>query len=490
MRSLMRDMAGDDLQAAPEETGGTLGILDGMGNAAMSELLQSATSGPFAPAVNLVLTRAFGRPLDGLSVRRGQDAANRDLGAAATTRGGEISLSSHVREDVHDPRSMEILAHETAHALAGPGTEATRLDQPGDPGEERADRTGAALGQFVEGGLRGPIPSLTSALGGRATIHRYQLEGPWNKGDPVHEVLTLETLKAATGGTPKESRGDLLKGVNDDKLPKGTSTSAHNLAPESDIDRSAQEFIRGVVWPDDPKCLLFDDPKGTTNYSSGAAWYEEFDEDEKDDKKALTARSHYGDLQFFHAMASKDGEKAEETKKKMMAWAEFNVSVATGKIGPDTKLDEIEGIQELFKEQKGFTVKDLFGGSAAGGKALSGDDVKQRAAGALLHMIQDSHAQGHCERDPVTGEIKSFHSYGGQDHTKHGAKDAMGPGKNLDEHLKNTPGALKAIEQGAKVLKMMDGKQDTADIMKVLDEEVFKLAPETEDAGAGAAFKK
>ena len=41
-------------------------------------------------------------------------------------------------------------------------------------------------------------------------------------------------------------------------------------------------------------------------------------------------RSHFGDLQFLHSMASRDGEMASETRQRILMWAEFTWSVAVG----------------------------------------------------------------------------------------------------------------------------------------------------------------
>ena len=62
------------------------------------------------------------------------------------------------------------------------------------------------------------------------------------------------------------------------------------------------------VWADDPEGLLFDNPRNTYNYSSGAMWYSHFSDGEKGKFDTMTARSHFGDLQFFHGMASSDAE--------------------------------------------------------------------------------------------------------------------------------------------------------------------------------------
>ena len=317
----------------------------------------------------------------------------------------------------------------------------------------------------------------------KAPIQRYELEGPFNKNNPVHEVLTLMTIKKALEGIAAEKRGGLLGDVPESALPKESSKKAHNLKPEK-IDRKAQQFVRGVIWPDDPKGYLFDDPHYMENYSSGLMWYEEFDVDEKDDKKALIARSHYGDLQFFHAMASKDGEKPEETKEKILKWAKFLTQIANGELSGDTKVKDHAYANELFPKHGDFTIKKILGYDK-----LTDVEVRQRAAGALLHLIQDSHAEGHTGRDK-DGNIEQFRSYEHQDHGKHGEKDGWAKGKDLGERIKNTPGAADAIAKGAEVLKMLDQGNPTEDVIKYLDNEIFKLSKDAKKSGPGDEYKK
>ena len=73
--------------------------------------------------------------------------------------------------------------------------------------------------------------------------------------------------------------------------------------------------------------------------------------------------------------------------------------------------------------------------------------IRQRAVGALFHMIQDSYAHGHVERDSA-GEITEFHAYGGQDEHEHGKYDYLGGSwyQKLGERLKQTEGAPSAID--------------------------------------------
>ena len=332
---------------------------------------------------------------------------------------------------------------------------------------------------------------LQRAIGNRAcarmatapkqVLSRYQVEGSFNWNDPVHEALTLVAIRRAMDLLQSSPTG--LLGVDVNSLPTLDSKDAHNLEPKN-IDPTAQQFVRGVVWPDDPKGWLFDDDATTKNYSSGAKWYGEFDAKYKDQPDKLIGRSHYGDLQYFHGMASADGEAAQVTKDKILGWARFLIDVATGRIAGDAKLKDVAYTKDRFASYPEWTIKRLF--VYEKGSDLA---IRQRAAGALMHLIQDGHAKGHVERN-AANEVLEFHSYEHQDHDEHGHLDAWGKGKTLEEHIKATPGAATAIEKCAQVLVMLQEAKPTDEIVKYIDEDVFKLAAGATASGPGAEFKK
>ena len=124
---------------------------------------------------------------------------------------------------------------------------------------------------------------------------------------------------------------------------------------------SHQQFIRGVVWADDPEGLLFDNTSGTTDYSTGFQWASHFGAGQLGDHTTLTARSHFGNLQFVHGMASTDAEEAETTKLNMLDWARFLVDVAARRIAPSDWLGDIAELSESFPDDGDRTVSELFG---------------------------------------------------------------------------------------------------------------------------------
>jgi hypothetical protein len=309
-----------------------------------------------------------------------------------------------------------------------------------------------------------------------ATVQRFQIEGPWNINDPVHETLTNEALIRA--------------GV----VPGGTRYS----------DEASWEYTRGVMWNDDPQGELFDHRRGDdTNYSSGAQWYRHFSgagrQATRRDRAGqpgfgtadpLLARSHYGDLQFIHGMAATDGELPQVTQRHMLLWAEFTYKVAIGVIPVTTSLGEVPvpGIPELFPRHRAVTVSALFG-------VLPRDtvgDVPQRAAGSLMHMIQDSFAGGHVEREARgatrRGRIISHHSYTGQEHGLHGAQDEWAAGANDADRIAHTLGAEDAVQASAGIMRLVQAGAPWEQAEQYLRTAVLSTVDTPQPAGPGSEF--
>ncbi len=191
-------------------------------------------------------------------------------------------------------------------------------------------------------------------------------------------------------------------------------------------------------------------------------------------------------------MAAEEGETAEETRKKMMLWTDFTAKVAAGEIKGDTKIGDLGKdmgeFKTLFEKQKDQDIKQLFGVEDEKG------DVQKRAAGSLLHLIQDSYAEGHVEREDLgdgrKGSVVSFHSYANQDHDKHGKSDQMSGYWDTESNLEATPGARDAIDQSAAVMKLLKEGKSSAEITQYVNQNVLALHDPTRDADTGDAYKK
>jgi hypothetical protein len=215
--------------------------------------------------------------------------------------------------------------------------------------------------------------------------------GPWGTiHTPVHESLTLATL--------------ISTGYN---VGQGTTL---NRASNSDW-----EYVRGAVWNDDPACLLFNDyAEENHTYSTGAQWTYDYKQGESewannDPHKLMnsTGRSHYGDLQFFHCMASTPGELPTETKRKFMTWLEVLWKLANGEDGitPDTVINKTalsEFCPNFSLPSNWASLRYLL----AGESKFASLDIQRRALGSMFHFIQDSYALGHTRRIPLNPQNK------------------------------------------------------------------------------------
>jgi hypothetical protein len=237
-------------------------------------------------------------------------------------------------------------------------------------------------------------------------------------GSPVHEKMIVEAI---------------------------TLSQVHGRPYKLDYDDA---YIRGAFWNDDPDDLLcpgcsvanmlefdrrwgvafalrFDRAKHRARGGNGVPPYFFSGAD------GLMERSHFGDLQFLHGMATRDGEPAIETQRKILVWAEFTYKVATGSLDQRTQIHNvpISGIRELFASNpqvSALRIEQLFRGNR---------NAKRVAIGSLLHMVHDSYALGHAQREVLDfagpdgatmfsrGAIQEFHCYTNQDPDKHKLDD-------------------------------------------------------------------
>lgn len=240
--------------------------------------------------------------------------------------------------------------------------------------------------------------------------------------------------------------------------------------------RYDEPYIHGVFWNDDPENLLCPSCSWVNllkfDKRWGIAFATRFKEAERmarptgdaqpvvfKNGDGLLERSHFGDLQFLHGMASSDGELASTTQKKILNWAEFSYKIATGEISQRLRLKDLPlaEVRSLFRgdpilEEK--TVEELFKGPGF---------TKRVAIGTLIHMIQDSYAPGHAEREikdaPSAdgkllfkrGRVREFHCYTNQDSAIHAEDDKWPPG--LDSYPVGSDD--NPISVGAKILSFL-----------------------------------
>ena len=101
------------------------------------------------------------------------------------------------------------------------------------------------------------------------------------------ETLTLLAVKQAKKALIEAKGADPGELMSDFKDERGAGQGLDGSATTPlYAHKSHAQFIRGVVWADDPEGLLFDNPRNTTNYSSGAMWYSHFSAGEKGELRA------------------------------------------------------------------------------------------------------------------------------------------------------------------------------------------------------------
>jgi hypothetical protein len=221
---------------------------------------------------------------------------------------------------------------------------------------------------------------------------------------------------------------------------------------------------------------------------------------------ALLYRVHFGDMQFLHSMAARDGETAEETKGKIMAWAEFAYKVARGEIRHSAFLNQcgVDGVSALFRKKPGWTVQMLFTWDDPTYKPYQDRSgfhdraFRDLAFGSLLHMVQDSFSSAHVAREPQgglvcsqlpdhqhPGMITSFHSFTRQEYELHSAQDKDSA---LREHVaRNEPTRSSVVDVG-RVLRAYYEQNRPWDELKTYLDCVYDLADPKAPAGPGDEF--
>lgn len=289
-----------------------------------------------------------------------------------------------------------------------------------------------------------------------------------------------------------------------------------DICSSSEFDPDYAYFLTGVRWNDDPP-FRFTSSNG--NFSGCVAsqtvrlitqplcWANTFKDGEKraatgkklnGSNATLLVRSHFGDLQFLHSMASADGESPLDTKKKILAWAEFTWGVAVGTYELDVPVSgiKIEGFDKFFANNREWRVQDLF---ALGNPHIRSIEAMSKVAfGSLLHTVQDSFAEGHVERrEPAInrnctgnsqwqqpGQIMEFHSYSKQNSTSHADSDKRDA---FSAHWSgNRPNV---IDVGKELLKLYNRRAIWLEVFPYLDC-VYTLDSLARNASAGERYVK
>jgi hypothetical protein len=274
------------------------------------------------------------------------------------------------------------------------------------------------------------------------------------------------------------------------------TTSGYPFAPAA--------VVAGSRWNDNPPFELtttgMSDCTGRTialpNF--GKCWYTVFSDGEKRARKGealdlksgavIMLRSHFGDLQFLHSMASSQSERAGETRDKILMWFEFAWRTTRGEFTNGTRMIDtgVPGLTGYFKA--GETIQTLF----TRGNPTHRKSLGNVAFGSLLHTLHDSFTRSHTDRDEADGStcgdsgparpgrIRQFLSYPLQSSAKHKVEDTRNA---ADLHLQTVSPNM--VDVGRYLKERMDQKA-TWDEIKPIMSCLFDLEDENAETGPGA----
>ncbi|MBO2658124.1 hypothetical protein [Shewanella algae] len=246
-------------------------------------------------------------------------------------------------------------------------------------------------------------------------------------------------------------------------------------------------IIRGNWWADDPNQNLYKARQAVwLGYMVDAEKIAKSGKDTIDQTYKMHYRSHYGDMQFLHAMAFKDGVAAAETKSKIYMWMEFLYRMATGEIVSSTKFSDVKvkGIEHYFNRHQHWEVRWVMQPRYL---LAHKNDFSEHALGAMLHLVQDSYSTSHVERvfEPTgkcqNGYINRFFSYSHQSSKKHGKSDTR-----EGYHKTAYPKSSNPVTVGAQLIMFAKSKAGwESEVVPYLDSIVFCLSDSAMESGPG-----
>lgn len=317
---------------------------------------------------------------------------------------------------------------------------------------------------------------------------------------PVHEAMTRLAYQCLEAGEeePLDCRAAYAR------LP---DVARHRLV------RSFTNREKAASWPDDPSREI--SPLTAIRYGLAI----QFTCARKADRNpaftlaegGLMCSSHYGALQFLHAMRSSSGEGTEDTRARILDWAMLSYGVAAGQIAVDQPYCgyfrgqtgssiavDLAPPDFAFCEERvesgrripGWRLQTLFAlrcGNALLSRRCSeitGPEgarlARESARGAVLHLIQDSYSQSHAARGPSEpgGAFISivdcslptaFHFYTGDTATAHRQADSP------PDATRNCEGGetADAITASAELLRFIDRSAPASEVRLYLETQVF-----------------
>lgn len=304
-------------------------------------------------------------------------------------------------------------------------------------------------------------------------------------GEPVHEEIT-----------------DRIYGCD------GIACNGRNIL------RAPPAVLAGVRWNDDPPFRIGSGEGRRTRckvtqtirfQTQPYCWYQLFDDASRKaaagavfdgrSHSALLYRSHFGDLQYLHAMATANDVEPVHTQRSIVEWAEFTWRIMLGEFDLGTELSDIAipSITAGFG-RSGWHVQDLFTLGSPGLRA----HIQDVAFGSLLHTLQDSFAQGHVDRAGAVpsrtcaigdlsmrapGLVREFHAYNQQDHKLHASADTRSA---FEDHIQDEPDV---VEIGRFLLRAYQSRRPWEDVAPFF-ECIYALSPNARRSSPGVQFAK
>lgn len=310
------------------------------------------------------------------------------------------------------------------------------------------------------------------------------------------------------------SASDRFLGAFKSRLHEAATAGALGCERDDPVECAADEaelpaVVWGVRWNDDPPFRMV---RGGANCryeqtiragTQPKCWYELFTDGEKRAAAgevfgpgyALLYRSHFGDLQFLHAMASRDGEAPETTRRNILMWAEYTWGLAIGSLSPTQYIRNlgVPGLAALFRGELSSTALFALGVP----EFQRTERIAEVAFGSLLHVVQDSFSRAHVTRDEATGAmcegidyfqapgaIRQFHSYGRQNHKTHDLADEADA---LRRHMLEESPTVFSVGRALNALRRRGSTWPEA---AVYINCLFALSPAAQPAGPGEGFER
>jgi hypothetical protein len=213
---------------------------------------------------------------------------------------------------------------------------------------------------------------------------------------PIHENMTLAVLIHSKYRLDQTITFEWLR-TNPEQRPE------------------VNDFIRGVVWNDDPAGLLFEEKRAENLiYSTAALFGTQFLSAKNvswlgmSNRINIIGRSHFWDMQFLHGMGSSKNEAPTETKRKILMWLQIMYNIAMDPTSTsslsDTSIGDISSKVGAASQLRDFFDKSSDPPVTASVRTLitrnhaSPAHMQHRAMGSCFHVIQDSYAHGHTRR--------------------------------------------------------------------------------------------